>query len=201
MRQLRKQVPAGCFLLTFTLPAQFRPLAFAHQTLVYDLLMRCAWETVRTFSSNDRQLQGIPGATAVLHTHTRRLDFHPHVHLLMPAAAIDGTGVDEKRIEGKPRDGKRKDGARKLWRTKRCAGTGAQLWVSAFELQAADRFAASGAEVRSGAGAGVVCLGQTSCAVPVLLLRGGDDDCADADSIFACGTVPVPVPPGMAGAR
>lgn len=26
---------------------------------------------------------------AVLHTHSRRLDYHPHVHVLMPAAALD----------------------------------------------------------------------------------------------------------------
>ena len=31
----------------------------------------------------------IARAIAVLHTHTRRLDYHPHVHLVMPAAAID----------------------------------------------------------------------------------------------------------------
>ena len=32
-RQIRKQVPAEYFLRTFTLPAQFRPLAFAHKAL------------------------------------------------------------------------------------------------------------------------------------------------------------------------
>jgi hypothetical protein len=63
--------------------------------------MRCAWETVRTFSQNDKQLQGTPGAIAVLHTNSRRLDFHPHVHLVMPAAAMA--------VEGKG----------KQWRTKR----------------------------------------------------------------------------------
>lgn len=98
-RQLKKQVPAEYFLLTFTLPAEFRALAGAHQSVVYDLLMRCCWETVRSFSQNDRQLQGTPGAIAVLHTNTRRLDYHPHVHLVMPAAAVDGP--------------------RRLWRTKR----------------------------------------------------------------------------------
>jgi hypothetical protein len=46
-------------------------------------------DPVRAFSQNDPQLQGIAGAIAVLHTHSRRLDFHPHVHLVMPAAAID----------------------------------------------------------------------------------------------------------------
>jgi hypothetical protein len=88
-RQLKKQVPAEYFLLTFTLPAEFRALSWAHQSLVYDLLLRCAWETVRTFSQNDRQLRGVPGAIAVLHTNTRAHTFHPHVHLVMPAAAIN----------------------------------------------------------------------------------------------------------------
>lgn len=88
-RQLAKQVPAQYFLLTFTLPAQFRALAWAHQGVLYELLLRCAWDTVRSFSRNDRQLRGIPGAIAVLHTNTRALDYHPHVHLVMPAAALD----------------------------------------------------------------------------------------------------------------
>lgn len=93
-RQIKKQVPAEYFLLTFTLPAEFRALAFAHQRVVYEVLMRCAWETVKTFSQNDRQLAGTPSAIAVLHTATRRLDYHPHVHLVMPAAAVavDGKG-------------------------------------------------------------------------------------------------------------
>ncbi len=88
-RQIRNLVPAQYFLLTFTLPAEFRALAWAHQSVLYDLLMRCSWETVRTFSQNDKQLQGTPGAIAVLHTNTRRLDYHPHVHLVMPAVALD----------------------------------------------------------------------------------------------------------------
>jgi hypothetical protein len=89
-RQLKKQLPAEYFLVTFTLPAELRALAWAHQRVLYSLMTRCSWETVRTFSENDKQLQGTPGAITVLHTHSRRLDYHPHVHLLMPAAAIDG---------------------------------------------------------------------------------------------------------------
>ena len=88
-RQIKKQLPAEYFLLTFTLPAEFRALSWAHQSVVYELLMRCGWQTVRTFSQNDKQLQGTPGAIAVLHTNTRQLEFHPHVHLVMPAAAVD----------------------------------------------------------------------------------------------------------------
>ena len=57
-RQLKKQVPAEYFLLTFTLPAELRPLAWQHQGLLYDLMIRCSWETLKTFAQNDPQLQG-----------------------------------------------------------------------------------------------------------------------------------------------
>ena len=102
-RQMRRLVPADYFLITFTLPAEFRGLAAAQPRIAYDLLMRGAWETVRAFSQNDRQLAGTPGAIAVLHTHTRRLDYHPHVHLVVPAAAVD---AEKARWRTKGRRGK-----------------------------------------------------------------------------------------------
>lgn len=76
-------------MVTFTLPPPFRNLAWAHQRIVYDILIACAWQTLRTFVQNDAELRGAAGAIAVLHTHSRRLDYHPHVHLVIPAAAID----------------------------------------------------------------------------------------------------------------
>lgn len=88
-RQTQRLVPSSYFLITFTLPAELRALAWQQQRIVYALLMDCAWQTLRTFSQNHRQLQGSPGAIAVLHTHARDLHFHPHVHLVIPAAAVD----------------------------------------------------------------------------------------------------------------
>jgi hypothetical protein len=97
-RQLRLQVPASYVMLTFTVPAELRELAWYHQSWLYAKLFECAWETVNDFCHNDKRLQGKPGTVAVLHTHSRRLDYHPHVHLVMPAAALDESN--------------------KLWRTK-----------------------------------------------------------------------------------
>lgn len=88
-RQLKKQVPAEYFLLTFTLPKELRTLTWQHQREVYALMTQCAWETVKTFAHNDKQLHGEAGAITVLHTHSRRLDYHPHVHMVMPAAVVD----------------------------------------------------------------------------------------------------------------
>ncbi|MDP6991767.1 MAG: transposase [Candidatus Marinimicrobia bacterium] len=88
-RQLKKEVPADYFLLTFTLPKEFRSLAWLHQRVLYSIMIQCCWETVKTFVQNDKELQGNAGAITVLHTHSRRLDYHPHIHLAMPAGAID----------------------------------------------------------------------------------------------------------------
>lgn len=88
-KQLQRLVPSEYFMLTFTLPAQFRALVWRHQRELYELIIRNAWATVNTFSQNDKKLRGTAGAVAVLHTHNRRLDFHPHVHLVMPSVAFD----------------------------------------------------------------------------------------------------------------
>ena len=88
-RQLAKQLPCDYFMITFTVPKEWRPLVWGHQKTMYDLITKAAWETVNTFSHHDKKLQGGSGAVTVLHTHTRRLDYHPHVHLVMPAGALN----------------------------------------------------------------------------------------------------------------
>ena len=88
-RQLKSLVPATYFMVTFTVPAELRGLTWGHQRVMYALLMQCAWATLNTFSHNDAKLGGTAGAVGVLHTHNRRLDFHPHVHRVMPAATLD----------------------------------------------------------------------------------------------------------------
>ncbi len=88
-RQLQKQVPSDYYMMTFTLPAQLRSLAWRHQRLVYNLMFECVWSTLKTFCLNDKELGGIPGAVAVLHTHSRELKFHPHLHIVMPGASIN----------------------------------------------------------------------------------------------------------------
>jgi hypothetical protein len=76
-------------MITFTLPAQLRPLARHHQKLVYRLMFESVWEVLHSFSRNDKKLGGDPGMIAVLHTHSRKLDYHPHIHTVMPAIAVD----------------------------------------------------------------------------------------------------------------
>ena len=87
--QLNKQLPAQYYLITFTLPKQLRPIAFDNQKQVYSLMFLCVQELLKTFTLNDKQLQGIAGFTTILHTHSRKLGFHPHIHVVMPSASIN----------------------------------------------------------------------------------------------------------------
>lgn len=91
-RQQQKLLPVEYFMVTFTLPAQLRSLAWRHQKQVYRLFFSCVSSTLKDFGLNPDQLGADLGLTAVLHTHSRRLDYHPHIHVVVP-----GGGVDRKR--------------------------------------------------------------------------------------------------------
>lgn len=88
-RQRRKRVPADYYMITFTLPAQLRSLAWQNQRVIYSLFFKLAWETLRTFGLSDKKLHGKLGATGVLHTHSRELNYHLHIHFIVPGGAID----------------------------------------------------------------------------------------------------------------
>lgn len=87
-RQEQKLLPVPYYLATFTLPVELRPLAKRHPRTVYALLMRCAANTLRRFGRNKEGIAAELGFCAVLHTHTRRLDYHPHVHMVIPGGGV-----------------------------------------------------------------------------------------------------------------
>lgn len=89
-RQQEMLLPVPYYLLTFTLPAELRPLARSHQRLFYDLLFRASAQATQQLAQNPRFLGGDIGMVGVLHTWGRALAYHPHVHYLMPAGAWDG---------------------------------------------------------------------------------------------------------------
>lgn len=100
-RQSVKLLPVEYFLVTFTLPRELRALAWAHQTRMYNHLLKVAAKTLKDFGLNPKQLGGDMGLTAVLHTHSRRLDHHPHVHMVVPGGAVNRKRKQWKKLKGK----------------------------------------------------------------------------------------------------
>lgn len=82
-------LPTPYFLVTFTLPEDLRPVAYRHQPTVYHLLFRSAAESLQALAADPRFVGGQIGLIGVLHTWTRDLRFHPHVHFLVPAGGLD----------------------------------------------------------------------------------------------------------------
>ena len=87
-RQQQKLLPVDYYMVTFTLPRQLRPIVWHHQRRAYKMLFDCAVATLQSFFGRDKKLLGKAGLTAVLHTHARTLDFHPHVYLIVPAGSL-----------------------------------------------------------------------------------------------------------------
>lgn len=85
-------LPVPYFLLTFTLPEELRRLARQNQKLLYHVLFQASAEAAQQLAKNPRHVGGQIGMIGVLHTWTRNLAYHPHVHYLVP-----GGGLHENR--------------------------------------------------------------------------------------------------------
>jgi len=100
-RQQDKLLPAPYFMVTFTLPYVFRALAWYHQKEIYSFLFSCAASTLKDFALNPKKLGAKTGMTIVLHTNTRNLDYHPHVHVIIPGGGVDETSKRWIKKKGK----------------------------------------------------------------------------------------------------
>lgn len=84
----RRLLNVPYFLVTFTVPKELRSLARANQKLFYRLLFSESWRAMSRLAQNPRWLGGLIGALGVLHTWTKAMIFHPHVHYLVPAGGL-----------------------------------------------------------------------------------------------------------------
>jgi len=81
-----------CFLMTFTVPHALNRLFRSNQKAAYQLLFHAAAQALKTLCADPRYLGAAPGMLAVLHTWSRNIGYHPHVHLLVPAGGLNARG-------------------------------------------------------------------------------------------------------------
>jgi len=86
-------LPVPYFLLTFTLPAELRQLTSSNQKLIYNLLFQASAQAAHRLAKDPRLVGGQIGLIGVLHTWTRNLLYHPHVHYLAPGGGLDAVGT------------------------------------------------------------------------------------------------------------
>jgi len=87
-RQLENSLPCDYFMLTFTVPEPLRLFLYRHQQIGYNGLFAAASGAIRLIAENPRHIGGdLPGFFGVLHTWGRTLQYHPHIHFVVPGGA------------------------------------------------------------------------------------------------------------------
>jgi hypothetical protein len=86
---LDKQLPGPHFLLTFTVPETLRPFIRSHQRLAYQAMFQASATALKRLATDQRFIgTDLPGFTGVLHTWGRQLQYHPHIHSLVPGGGL-----------------------------------------------------------------------------------------------------------------
>jgi Putative transposase/Transposase zinc-binding domain len=93
-KQTDRLLPCPYFLVTFTLPAELRDVARAHQRAVYAALFQASSDALRALAADAKYIgTDRLGFVGVLHTWGRTLEYHPHVHYVVPGGGLSGDGT------------------------------------------------------------------------------------------------------------
>ena len=91
-KQFQRQLPTYHFLITFTVPEQLRPFIRQNQRAAYSALFTTSSEAIRKLAPDHHYIGGnLPGFFGILHTWGRTLQYHPHIHYVVPGGALSLT--------------------------------------------------------------------------------------------------------------
>ncbi len=130
-------LPSPYFHVVFTLPHQFHPFFFQHPAALYTLLFRSVADTLMEVAANPKRLGARIGFFGILHTWSQNLQFHPHIHCVVPAG---GLAPDQSRwIPGSPRFFLPKQVLARVFRGKFLDGLGRAIANGSIELSGSIR--------------------------------------------------------------
>ena len=89
-RQEAALLPVVYHHTVFTVPDELKIVFLSAPRQAYDLLFEAVAETLKEVAAT--HLGGRIGFTAVLHSWTQKLDFHPHLHCIVPGGALRPDG-------------------------------------------------------------------------------------------------------------
>ncbi len=81
-------LPVKYFHVVFTVPDKLNELFMHHKALMYNLLFTTVTNVMKRFGYNNKWAGGKMGMTAILHTWGQNLNYHPHLHLIVPAGVL-----------------------------------------------------------------------------------------------------------------
>jgi len=92
-KQFARLLPCPYFLLTFTFPAKLRRFVRAHQRVCYAALFQASSRAIKRLAADPKYVGTKSlGFFGVLHTWGRTLEYHPHVHYVVPGGGLSDDG-------------------------------------------------------------------------------------------------------------
>ena len=80
------------FHVVFTLPAELAALTLQNKRQMYDLLFRATADTLQSIAADPEHLGAQIGFFCILHSWGQTLNFHPHLHCVVPGGGISLDG-------------------------------------------------------------------------------------------------------------
>jgi hypothetical protein len=87
-------LPVPYYLLTLTVPAEMRGAFLLYPVEMVPVFFAAIAGAPKALCSRRKFLGGDIGLIAILHTWTRRMLFHPHIHVLVPAVGLAPSGCE-----------------------------------------------------------------------------------------------------------
>lgn len=84
-----RMFPGRYFHIVFTVPQGLHSIFYSNQRACYDILFQASKEALMQAGLNPEFLGADVGAIAVLHTWGQTLNYHPHIHMIVPAGGLD----------------------------------------------------------------------------------------------------------------
>lgn len=84
----RELLPTHYVHVVFTLPHELGPLTLQNKRIVFNLLFQASAATLLAIARDPRHLGAEIGFCSVLHSWNQKLEFHPHIHCVMPAGGL-----------------------------------------------------------------------------------------------------------------
>ena len=91
--RIERILPVPYFHVVFTLPSELRAIARYNPAAVYSLLARLGAATLLEVAATPRHLGAQPAITTVLHTWSRDLSYHVHLHCIVSAGGLSADGA------------------------------------------------------------------------------------------------------------
>ncbi|MCJ8346324.1 IS91 family transposase [bacterium] len=91
-KKMEDLLPVKYFHLVFTLPEELNPLILRNKRVLLDLLFKAVKESLSLAARSTKNLGADIGYIATLHTWGQLLNFHPHIHCIVPSGGLSLDG-------------------------------------------------------------------------------------------------------------